>query len=60
MVLGAGGLLYTLGFVFMIMIFVGVFVPSNIYYLVISSVAAVLFTAYLLYDLQVRDKSTLS
>lgn len=44
----------------MIMIFVGVFVPSNIYYLVISSVAAVLFTAYLLYDLQVRDKSTLS
>ncbi|KAK9918664.1 hypothetical protein WJX75_005780 [Coccomyxa subellipsoidea] len=48
----AGGLLYIMGFVFVIMIFVGVFVPSNVYFLIISAIAAVLFSAYLLYDLQ--------
>jgi FtsH-binding integral membrane protein len=51
---GTGGLLYIMGFVFVIMIFVGVFVPSNVYFLIISAIAAVLFSAYLLYDLQVR------
>lgn len=49
----SGGLLYIMGFVFVIMIFVGVFVPSNVYFLIISAIAAVLFSAYLLYDLQV-------
>ena len=45
-----------MGFVFLIMIFVGVFVPSNVYFLIISAIAAVLFSAYLLYDLQVRQR----
>ncbi|CAL8471618.1 g11160 [Coccomyxa elongata] len=48
----AGSLLYILAFVFLIMIIIGVFTPSNVYYLVISAVAAVLFSSYLLYDLQ--------
>ena len=43
------------GFVFMIAILVAVFVQSNIYYLVISVVGALLFSAYLLFDLQVRQ-----
>jgi FtsH-binding integral membrane protein len=40
------------GFVFMIAIIVGVFARSNVYYLVISCVGALLFSAYLLFDLQ--------
>jgi FtsH-binding integral membrane protein len=36
----------------MVAILVGVFVPSNIYYIIISAIAAVLFSAYLLFDLQ--------
>ena len=36
----------------MIAIIVGVFVRSNIYYLIISVVGALLFSAYLLFDLQ--------
>lgn len=51
-----GSLLYILGFVFLIMIIIGVFTPSNVYYLVISAVAAVLFSSYLLADLQVRQQ----
>ena len=47
-----GGFLYVAGFVFMIAIIVGVFVQSNVYYLVISCVGALLFSAYLLFDLQ--------
>lgn len=47
-----GGFLYVAGFVFMIAIIVGIFVQSNVYYLVISCVGALLFSAYLLFDLQ--------
>lgn len=42
---------------FIIAIIIGVFVESNIYFLVISAIAAVLFSAYLLSDLQVKPVS---
>lgn len=48
-----------MGFVFLIMVIVGVFTPSNVYYLVISAVAAILFSSYLLYDLQVRQQPSI-
>ena len=40
------------GFVFMVAILVAVLLRSNIAYLVISAVGALLFSAYLLFDLQ--------
>lgn len=40
------------GFVFMVAILIGVFVPSNIYYLIVSAIGALLFSSYLLFDLQ--------
>ena len=40
------------GFVFMIAILVAMLTRSNIVYLVISAVGALLFSAYLLFDLQ--------
>lgn len=50
--LSPGGFLYVAGFVFMIAILVAMLLRSNIAYLIISVVGALLFSAYLLFDLQ--------
>ncbi|KAK9840630.1 hypothetical protein WJX81_005654 [Elliptochloris bilobata] len=47
-----GGFLYIASSAFLLALVVGIFWPNNIYYLIISVVGAVLFSAYLLYDIQ--------
>lgn len=47
-----GGLLFSMSFVFIGMIFVGIFVSSKFYHAVISAFALVLFSMYIIYDTQ--------
>lgn len=48
----AGGLLYIAGFVFLIAILIGVWFPGVTFSLILSAVGAVLFSWYLISDLQ--------
>lgn len=50
----AGGFLYIASSAFLLALVVGVFWQNNLYYLIISVVGAILFSAYLLYDIQAR------
>lgn len=47
-----GSMLMVAGFAFIALIFVGIFWINNIVYLVIAGVSALLFSAYLIYDIQ--------
>ena len=47
-----GGFLWTCGFVLVLCILIGTFIEDNIFWLIISGAGAILFAAYLLYDLQ--------
>ena len=51
---GAGGFLYIASSAFLLALVVGIFWQNNMYYLIISVVGAILFSAYLLYDIQAR------
>ncbi|CAK0785382.1 hypothetical protein CVIRNUC_008590 [Coccomyxa viridis] len=48
----AGGFLWTCGFVLVLCILFGSFIEDNVFWLIISGAGAILFSAYLLYDLQ--------
>jgi NADH:ubiquinone oxidoreductase subunit 4 (subunit M) len=48
----AGGFLWTCGFVLVLCILFGSFIEDNVFWLIISGAGAILFAAYLLYDLQ--------
>lgn len=50
----AGGFLYIASSAFMLTLVVGIFWQNNLFYLIISVVGAILFSAYLLYDIQAR------
>lgn len=50
----AGGFLYIASSAFLLALVVGIFWQNSIYYLIISVVGAILFSAYLLYDIQAR------
>ena len=52
MLLHAGGFLWTCGFVLVLCILFGTFIEDNVFWLIISGAGAILFSAYLLYDLQ--------
>jgi FtsH-binding integral membrane protein len=47
-----GSMLMVAGFAFIALIFVGIFWINKIVYLVIAGVSALLFSAYLIYDIQ--------
>ncbi len=48
----AGGFLWTCGFVLVLCILFGSFIEDNVFWVVISGAGALLFAAYLLFDLQ--------
>jgi len=49
----AGGFLYVITFAFLTALVIGMFWISNTFIIIISIIGAVLFSAYLLYDIQV-------